>query len=321
MTVVLAAGILIMFIRFAAFFVTNSTAVLTDAFESVINIAAGAFALFSLYVSQKPSDIDHPYGHGKIEFISAGIEGTLILIAGLAIIGRAIWMFFFPQPIEQIDLGILLTAISGGANYLLGYMLIRKGKSSNSIVLIADGKHLVSDAVSSVVLIAGMFVILITGIFWLDNILALLLGGVIFHTGFKLIRSSVAGLMDEADSVIIEDLVKILRKNRRDQWIDVHNLRIVKYGANLHVDCHVTIPWYFNLEQVHREVKDIETLVCDEMGQKVEFFIHADPCVPQACPVCTMKNCTVRQHPFIEQVEWTRENITENKQHFNKPEP
>src|SRR6478735_6790004 len=140
---VLIAGAIIMLLKFVAFFVTHSNAILSDALESIINVVAGAFAYYSLWLAAKPKDADHPYGHGKIEFISAGFEGGLILLTGVGIIYEAIKDMLHPHQLGDVRYGAILSVVSGGANFAMGFFLVRKGKKQNSLLMKANGKHLV----------------------------------------------------------------------------------------------------------------------------------------------------------------------------------
>jgi cation diffusion facilitator family transporter len=315
MKFVLLTGIILMMIKFVAWYVTKSNAILTDALESIINVVAGAFALYSLYYASKPKDEDHPYGHGKIEFFSAGIEGSLIFIAGLSMVIKAAYGFFHKTKLESLDLGILLSLVTAAANFIMGRILIRQGTKKHSATLVADGKHLISDVISTVGMIVGLLIIYLTGKFWIDNVLTVLLGAWIIFTGFRLVRESVGNLLDETDLQAVESIVGILNKHRQENWIDVHNLRLLKYGAHLHMDCHVTLPYYLTLEQSHDEVTKLETLVNEKAGKEVELFIHADPCVPESCPVCTIKNCPVRKKPFNKLMEWNLSSVLPDKKH------
>lgn len=315
MSLVLLVTTLLGGLKFLAYWLTNSNAILTDALESLINIAAGGFALFSIYYSGLPRDENHPYGHGKIEFISAGFEGGLILIAGLAMIGKAIYGFIEPRDLQQLNTGIMITALGGVINWIMGKFLIKKGESYDSLTLTADGKHLLTDTYSSIALVVGLGIIYLTGIYWLDNVLTIVFGAFILFTGFRLIRSSVAGLLDETDYQTLESIIAILNKHRREKWIDIHNLRVQKYGNRLHIDCHLTLPWYDQLEEVHKEVEALEYLVNDQMPNRVELFVHADPCRPTSCPICVVQNCPVRQYAFQERIDWQLENLLPNRQH------
>lgn len=311
----LGVGLGLMGLKFIAWWVTNSNAILTDALESIINIVAGVFALYSLVLAAKPRDRNHPYGHGKIEFLSAGFEGALIFLAGLAIIGKASYNMLHPQPIGQLDLGLILTAVTGGSNYILGLLLERRGKKEHSMTLIASGKHLQSDAYSSFGLIVGLAAVLISGWHRLDNFLAIIFGLVILRTGFQIVRNSVAAIMDEADYRLIDNIVQMLDRERKDNWIDVHNFRVIKYGSTLHIDCHLTLPWFFDTRQSHDEVKQFERVVMNHCQTPVELFIHVDPCGPGSCRLCQKTDCTRRQHPTERRVTWVLENIMENQKH------
>lgn len=302
--------------KFIAYTITHSNAILTDALESIVNVMASSFAFYSIYLASKPKDENHPYGHGKVEFFSAFLEGGLILIAGLLIVVKAIYSIYHPVEIHQILDGMGILAITGVVNFALGSYLIKQSKSFNSITLFADGKHLQTDAYSTLGLLVGLGVFYITKIVLIDTLLSLGMGLFIFYSGYKLLRKSVGGLMDESDVDIVKRIVEILQNNRKDAWIDVHNLRIQRYGTELHIDCHVTLPNYFNLIQVHDEVSEIDKLVNQNMKIKTELFIHADPCVPQCCHYCRVKNCPIRSGDKTEDIEWNLTIITNNKKHF-----
>jgi cation diffusion facilitator family transporter len=315
MKLMLLFSSLLMLVKFLAFYFTNSVGILSDALESIINIVAGAFALFSIYYASKPKDPDHPYGHGKIENLSVGFEGALIFIAGLSIIAKAIDVLFHPIQVTKLDLGVILSGIAGACNFLMGSYLKRKGKKYNSILMVADGKHLMSDAVSSLGLIIGLGLMVLTHLPWIDAVIALVFGGMILWTGFKLLRESVFNLLDKTDVEKLSVLTKILQEERRPKWIDMHNLRILKYGDHLHVDAHITLPWYDTLEATHHEIKAVEEVVKNKLGNEIEFFLHPDPCLPVSCPLCTIDNCPVRKHTFEKKIEWTLENLLPDKKH------
>jgi len=311
----LAGGVVLMGIKFFAYFITHSNAILTDALESIINITAGAFALFSIHYAAKPKDKTHPYGHGKIEFVSAGFEGAMIFLAGGAMFTKGIIAFYTKDVISEAGWGAALSAFSGAANFLMGRHLIKKGKAFNSGIMVADRKHLISDTLSSIGLVAGLIAIYFTKLNWIDYVITLVFAGAIIYTGVKLVLESVTNLLDKADQKKLQDVVDLLNKNRSDNWIDIHNLRVLKYGSQLHIDCHMTLPWYYTLEEVHTEVNKVETLVRDNLDYDIEFFIHADPCLPTSCPVCLLSECPVRKFPFARKLDWNLENALPNKKH------
>jgi cation diffusion facilitator family transporter len=308
-------GVALLLAKFAAYFLTHSNTILTDALESIINVVAGGFALYSLYLSSKPKDIDHPYGHGKVEFLSAGFEGILIAIAGSVIIIKSSIAFFHPRVLEHLGIGLAIVVVSGVINYILGIVLVKAGAKNQSLILKADGEHLKSDAYSSLGVLIGLVIILFTGWTFVDNIVAIIFGFVIIYTGVKLVRKSVGGIMDEADEDIILSIIKHLNENRKAPWIDIHNLRIIQYGNKLHVDCHVTLPWYFTLSEAHKEIEEIDTVINQKHSSQVELFIHGDPCIPTSCKICMLSDCKVRQESFKEKIEWNLQNVLRNKKH------
>jgi len=307
-----------MIAKFVAYFITHSNAILTDALESIVNVLASSFAFYSIYLATLPKDTNHPYGHGKVEFFSAFLEGTLISIAGAIIIVKSGYDLVFPKPIFQLFEGAAIIGGTGIINLIVGYYLIGMGKTHRSITLEADGKHLLTDSVTSAGLVIGVILIQLTQIFWLDSIISILLGLYIIYNGYLLTRRSVGGLMDESDTVLVTDIIAILQQNRRDPWIDVHNLRAQQYGSDLHIDCHVTMPYYFDLIQVHQELSDIDVIVNGQASHKTELFIHTDPCLPECCNYCRMKECPVRAFPFVEEISWTIDNTTKNQKHFEQ---
>jgi cation diffusion facilitator family transporter len=311
-------GFVLLATKFVAYYLTHSVAILTDALESIVNVVAGSISLYSLYVAAKPRDEEHPYGHGKAEFLSAGVEGTLIFLAGIFIIVEAIRKLISPEPIQQLDVGIILVAACGLVNLIAGYIALNTGKKNNSLAITATGKHLISDAVSTAGLIIGLLVLYFTHIKWVDSAVALLFGLIIMYTSIQILRSSVAGIMDEADKKLLQQMVVVLNKNRRVFWIDLHNLRVIKYGSGLHLDCHLTMPWYFNLDEAHAELDELAALVRKEFGDTLELFVHTDGCRPFSCAICSVENCAVRKHPFERRVEWTTENIFQNIKHSLK---
>ncbi len=306
--------------KFAAYFLTDSNFILTDAAESIVNVLASAFAFYSIYLSAQPRDSNHPYGHGKVEFFSVFVEGILIMIAGVLIIGKAVYGILDPHPIHAIVLGAAIIGATGIINGFLGWFLISKGKSLRSMTLDADGRHLITDMVTSIGLVIGLTLIYFTKIELLDNVLSILVALYIVFVGYKLTRKSISGLMDETDFGIVEDVVKILNDNRDEAWIDIHNLRAQKYGNELHIDCHLTLPNYFDLNRVHQEVKEFDILINTKASIQTEFFIHTDPCMPQCCHYCNMPNCPIRSEAKTKDIVWTMENVIRNKKHFETDE-
>ena len=194
-------------------------------------------------------------------------------------------------------------------------LLMKRGKDLNSATLIADGKHLLTDTWSSIGLVIGLLIIYFTHLYWIDTVVTVLLGLLIIYTGFGLIKESVFNLLDKTDYVKIEHLIELLNRERKDNWIDIHNLRVVKYGSVVHVDCHMTLPWYYTLEEAHNEVEALDKLARAGVNHEIEFFIHADPCLPISCSICQISDCKVRKQPFSKKLTWKMENVLPDAKH------
>ncbi len=308
-------SVILFTVKIWAWYITNSVAVLTDALESIVNVAAGLFGVFSLWVSSRPRDFEHPYGHGKVEFISAAIEGTLIFIAGIFIIFTAVKGLYDPPAVTRVDSGLILLGISAIINFIAGRICIKVGKKNDSLALIASGKHLVTDVYTTLGILAGLLLIYLTGLLWIDSVVAVIFAVIILVTGYRIIRTSVAGIMDEADERLLNNMAEKFQESRKPDWIDLHNLRVIKYGATLHLDCHMTVPWYYNVVEAHRVVDELSELVRKNYGQSMELFVHSDACMEFSCRICRMPDCTVRQHEFERLINWTINTMSENNKH------
>jgi len=312
------ASILLTGLKFFAFYLTSSNAILSDALESIINVIASGFAFYSVYLSSQPKDRNHPYGHGKVEFFSAGFEGALIIIASIFIVVEAIKRLMDPAPIQNLAEGsgfILFTIL---VNTAIGYKLLVEGRRVNSLALVADGKHLMSDSISSVVLILSVGLIMLTGYVWIDSVASLLFGLFLAYSGSQLVSKSVAGLMDASDELLLDKVIQTLNENKKDAWIDVHNLRAQQYGSDLHIDCHLTLPYYWELQKVHETIHDFENILKAQQPGETEIFVHADPCVYQCCYFCRIDNCPVRQHAFVQDIEWDAAKLTKNEKLYRE---
>jgi len=318
--IVAIVGVLLFIIKLVAWYMTRSVAIFTDALESVVNVISGFIGLYSLYLSAQPRDQNHPYGHGKVEFISATIEGGLIIMAGIAIIFEAVRNIVNPQTIGQLDYGIVLVAITAIINYILGWYAIKKGRTNKSLALVASGKHLQSDTYSTIGIIIGLVLLYFTNLHWLDSGVALLFAFIIIVTGYKIVRGAVSGIMDETDEALLKEVVAYLEANRKENWIDLHNMRIIKYGSVLHFDCHMTIPWYFTIVEGHKEVELLEKEISEQFGTDLELFVHMDDCKTFSCSICSKQDCPFRKDPFVKQVKWTMENVSKNKRHNSTTE-
>lgn len=310
--IIVTISVLLMAGKFVAYFLTNSVGILTDAMESIVNVTAGFISLYSLKISAKPKDKSHPFGHGKVELISASIEGLLIMAAGGVIIYEGINRFFNPVPIEKLDIGIVIIAVAGLVNYIAGFYSIRIGKKYHSIALVAGGKHLHSDTYSTIGLVAGLILFYITGMAWIDSVLALLFGSIIMITGIKILSRTVSNLMDKADIETLEKMAEAISAERKPDWIDVHNLKAIKYGSLIYIDCDLTIPWYYNTVQGHNCNDELAEVIGNVFSGRAQVSIHTDPCHGFNCPACAIISCPVRQGPYVAQLELSLKYLTKD---------
>ncbi|MFC5874725.1 cation diffusion facilitator family transporter [Chryseobacterium arachidis] len=305
-----AFGVILFIGKIIAWKLTDSDAVFSDAMESIVNVISAFMGLYSLHLAAKPKDEDHPYGHGKVEFVTSGIEGALIAIAGIMIIYEGINSLIVGKVLSKLDVGIWIIAATAVINYLLGYISIKKGETENSLVLISSGKHLQSDTITTLGVVISLIIVYFTKIYWIDSVVALLFGLYIIFVGYKIIRKSLSGIMDEQDPELLNEIIRVLEENRRTEWIDVHNMKIQQFGASLHIDAHITLPWYYSLRDAHNEMEKMIILLAKNTKRSVEFNFHMDDCKPISCPVCQIADCPVREKDFVKRIIWTPENVT-----------
>lgn len=296
--IALAGGIAVLLAKFLAWRVTASTAVLSDALESTVNVVAGALLLASLHFAAQPADRNHPYGHGKVEFFSAGVEGTLIAIAAVMIGVTAVKQLMTGAALRSVDLGLALVTLATAGNAAIGLYLIRVGRRVNSLALVADGRHLLTDVVTSVGVVIGLALVWITGVAMLDPIVALIVALHILVTGWQLSRQAISGLMDEAEPNVLSAMAAALEARREPSWIDAHSLRSWRSGAELHVDLHMVVPRYFDADQLHTQGERVERALLGATQRPGEVITHFDPCRPRHCAGCAMDACPVRTSPF-----------------------
>jgi cation diffusion facilitator family transporter len=294
----LVVGTLIFLGKIATWQLTGSVAVLSDGLESTVNIAAAGLLVFSMLVAARPADPDHPYGHGKVEFLSAGIEGSLIVVAAVLIAIEAIGQLIRGGAPHDLGLGLVLLGGLSLANAVLGFYLLRTGRAAHSLALIADGKHVLADVWTSAGVIGGLALVQVTGIAWLDPLVALAVAANIVREGFRVARSAVRGLMDEADPQLLGALTATLSRERPPEWIDVHGLRAWRSGSMVHADLHLVVPRYFDAERLHEISEVVEQRLLAGLAEPGEVVTHFDPCGPVHCASCDVSACPVRGAAF-----------------------
>lgn len=303
-------SLLLLTIKFVAFFLTGSKAVLSDAIESIINVATGFFLVISIRVSTQPVDENHPYGHGKIEAFSAGFEGGLIILAGIMILQESIPAFFTPSPLQDLGLGMLLLLAAGIVNMMTGLYLLHSGKKLKSEALIADGNHLLADFYTSAGVIIGLVLVHFTGWVWLDPFIACLVAVNLLFPGYRLVRNSTKNLMNEADPDFLERIVGGLNAIRKPGWLIPHNLRSIRSGRYHHVDLHISFPRYWSLDQVHEAEEELTRALLDAVGEDGDIMLHTDPCKDEYCPTCDVEPCAARTAAHETSSEWTVGQVT-----------
>ena len=316
----LTVAVLLMAAKFYAYHLTGSSAVLSDALESIINVVAAAFAVASIWMAAQPPDADHPYGHGKIEYFSAGFEGALIVLAAIGIFQSGISHLLTPRPLANLPAGLLILVGAALINLLLGVGLVQIGKRSDSLTLIADGKHVLTDVYTSVGVVAGLVLVKWTGWFWMDGAIACLVGIHILSTGLQLVRQSFSALMDASDPRLLDEISALLESHREAVWIDIHQLRAWRSGTFVHIDLHLVLPRDYFLDDAHTQAKKVEQLLIDHFEGNAGVLVHMDPCESPECSVCRQHRCDLRAiHPAVDAIVWDRDRLTKNKKN-NRPD-
>jgi cation diffusion facilitator family transporter len=286
----LVVGIALLAIKFAAYFFTGSSAIFSDALESIVNVIASGFALFAISYSHQPADRSHPYGHGKVEFFSAAIEGSMILLAAVVILARAVQDLWVGPQVEQLDIGIPLLAITMVANGIIGFSLIRRGKKNGSIALEADGHHLMSDVITSGVVLVALVAVRQTGIVAIDPICAIVMSFYIAWVGVRLVRRSAAGLMDEQDPEDDRKICELLDSHIGASAVEpricsYHKLRHRHVGRYHWIDFHLVVPGTWDIALAHRAASEIEHEIEQMLGH-ADATAHVEPCISEACDRC-----------------------------------
>jgi cation diffusion facilitator family transporter len=294
----LVVSILLLAAKYQAYRMTGSTAILSDALESIVNVVAAVFALGGIAFAAQPADRNHPYGHGKIEFFSAAFEGGLIAFAAVLIIYQVLQAFLYGVEIRALDAGLAIVVLAGLANLALGLYLLRVGRAYQSLTLVADGKHVLSDFWTSVGIVVGLLLVRATGIWWLDPVTAGVVALNLMWTGFRLVRHAAGGLLDEEDPGLLSRLLTALDARLGQGVIRVHHLRAIRAGRFHHVEAHLVVPEFWSVDQAHELSEDLAARVIAELGVEGELVFHTDPCHRIYCAMCDLDDCGVRREPF-----------------------
>jgi cation diffusion facilitator family transporter len=264
------------FLKMGAFFITSSAAILSDAAEAIVHVVAVLFATYSLRLSSKPADATHRYGHAKIGFFSAGIEGSLILLVAFYIYFHSGKKLFYPEPLENLPLGIVLTIIAAFVSGALGFYLIRSGRKYHSFLVEANGKHTLTDCWTSAAVLISL---VLTWFFhWapIDPLIGILIATNILVTGIRLVRSGFSGLMDAADPTVQQSIVELLDRETSKRGVSYHNLRHRNLGDTNWVEFHLVFPAGVLLSDAHRVATEIEETLETNIASGAKVTTHLE---------------------------------------------
>lgn len=276
MNISLGTGVLMLIAKWIAFVITGSSVIFSDAAESVVHIVAVWFAWYALRVGSRPPDEDHPYGHDKVSFMSAGVEGGLICIAAIVIIVTAVEKLLTGVTLQHVDLGVLITFGAAAVNLALGLYLISTGKKNKSLIVEANGRHVMTDVWTSAGAVAGLYAADLFDILWLDPVIAILFGANIIWEGGKLVAVSVRGLMDRTDPELLQRVQLVLTDFCADHDCSYHRLRLRSSGNIVHVDYHLILPDEMTMHEAHTLATSCEELVRVAIDHNTEVFTHLE---------------------------------------------
>jgi len=276
MNLSLFIGCCMLVIKWLAYYLTGSVVIFSDAMETVVHIIAVGVAWYSLRVSAMPPDDDHHFGHDKVSYLSAGLEGALIMVAAFVIIVTAIDKILNGFTIESVSLGAILTAAAGAINALLGWYLVKVGKKEHSILVEANGKHILTDAWTSVGAVVGLVLASVSGWSVLDPLFALLFGANIIFEALKLLRSSVNGLMDKTNPALEQKALDILQEYCRHHDVTFHRLRLRETGQRIYADFHIVFPDGTPIEIAHAQATTLENEIRNVMPRATEVMSHLE---------------------------------------------
>lgn len=313
----LVTSLVVLAIKFYAYFQTSSAGILSDAMETIVNVMTAIVAIFVLKYALAPADKEHPYGHGKLEYFSAAFEGGVILFAALAIIYESIMSFIHKEEIKNLEVGLLYIIAGAALNAIVGLYIKKIGQRQNSETLKASGTHLMADVKTTVGIVVGLILYKLTGWAWIDPLLGVLVGVWLIVESAQIIRENIGGLLDSTDLSSIQELSEKIDKHLSPDIIDIHNLRIIRSGSFHHIDAHLVVPQYYEISHVHELLHNFEKQVVLDYKFDGEFAFHTDPCYQKYCGVCRVENCPIRVAPFVARAKMTPEHLVAGPQHTN----
>ncbi|MCS7297299.1 MAG: cation diffusion facilitator family transporter [Bacteroidia bacterium] len=296
----LGSALVVLFFKGLAYAIGGSAGFFSDAGESLINILTAVLGMYGIWWARQPRDPDHPYGHGKVDALISAIQ-ALIVISTAAVLAILILSGTYKPPnFQSTQTALLCEGLAISINAALAIWLWRWSHRYHSTILRAESLHLIGDIGTSCAVLLSFLALK-----WglppaIDKGMGLIVVGIVGYGALRILRQTGATLVDAQDQHLLQRLAHAIEKHHRPEWIDLHNVRIQRYGTALHIDGHVTLPWYWSLQQAHTSMKELEALIRRELQAEVEFFWHMDPCEPVCCSACKVEGCEYRQSPFQE---------------------
>lgn len=307
--VVVVVAVLVLALKAVAYTLTGSAALLADAIESIANVVTGSFGLFCAWWSTRPPDDDHPYGHGRLEYLTAGFSGLVIAIAGAGIVREALGALLEPEPLSRIPEGIAVASVSAVVNLVAGLVLVSRGRRHHSAAVSAEGWHLLADTLTTIGAATGLALTQATGIPALDPWVALLFGAVILLSAIRLLAEAGSRLLDRSEPALLDALARAFAQTRRPEWVEVHLLRARSVGSTFIADFHIALPRFWDLTRIHEEQHRIAAELIHAIGRPGEVLVHPDPCRKEQCRTCSFDPCPIRSEDFVRHEEWTARHL------------
>jgi len=306
----IVAGSGLLALKYLSYVLSGSVALKSDAIESIVNVVAAVFALGAVVFAGKPADKEHPYGHGKIEHFSAAFEGGLISLAAVFILLEAAKGLIYGVELKDIGKGLAVNLFAGALNGLLGWYMLQQGRKTRSKALEADGHHILSDFWTTVGIGMGLIAVKLTGIHWLDPLMAGVVGLLLARTGFRLVKESSQALLDMEDPEVLGKVLVAMNRVRPWDIIAVHEMRTFRSGRYTHVDVHMVVPEFYPVRQAHDLCEDFGKRALVDGNIEGEVHTHVDPCGRLYCDRCPAECCTIRRTPKTAETAFILEEAT-----------
>jgi cation diffusion facilitator family transporter len=318
------AGLLYLLISVSVFILkavaairTDSTALFSDAIETLVNVIAAIISMVVLKFISQPRDENHPYGHGKAEFISSAVEGGFVLSAALVIFFEGIRNLIVPRTLTFDQVGLFVSIVATILNFFLAVYLKKASDDRKSVMLNASSVHVMSDVWTTIGMLGALGVTKVTGFTWIDPVIAIMVGGFLVLEGSKLLREAFSGLTDELDPKVLSEITKAFQnqvdKGQAPGLIDLHAVKFIRSGSFHHFDAHLVVPSFWTVEQAHGFMESLEDEVVKIYPFDGEIAFHLDPCGPEDCPTCSLGDCPIRKSSFQKRKTFTPEQLAADK--------